>query len=148
MRVWVGFLLSSVLAVPMAAQTKTADVAILALMDKSAADWNRGDIESFATCYKDSPDILFIGRTISRGYAQMMETYRQNYGSPEKMGTLTYSQLEVHPLDEHFATMTGHFHLERSADGGGNQDGYFLVVFENTKVGWKIIEDDSTILRK
>src|ERR1700722_8217403 len=42
--------------------------AILAVLDKQVVDWNRGDIEAFATTYKNSPDILFIGSTISRGY--------------------------------------------------------------------------------
>ena len=59
---------------------------------------------------------------------------------------LSFSQLEVQPLDERFATVTGHFHLERTAAGGGNADGYYLLVFEKTKDGWKIVRDDSTQL--
>jgi ketosteroid isomerase-like protein len=115
-------------------------------MDQSAKDWNRGDIDSFATSYKNSPDILFIGRTISRGYAQMVATYKKSYATREAMGTLTFSQLEVQPLDEKFATVTGHFHLERSKAGGGNADGYYLLVMEKTAGGWKIVRDDSTSL--
>ena len=30
--------------------------------------------------------------------------------------------------------------------GGGDSDGYFLLVFEKTSLGWKIIRDDSTAL--
>src|ERR1700722_15139143 len=98
------------------AQNNTpAAQAIRAAMDKQVADWNRGDLEAFATGYKNSPDILFIGSKISRGYDQMLNTYRTNYSTKEKMGTLSFTQLEVQPLDEHFATVTGHFHLERTA---------------------------------
>ena len=82
------------------------DTAIKAMMQKSVEDWNRGDIDSFATCYKKSPDILFIGRKISRGYDQMVATYTTNYSTREKMGTLSFSALETQPLDEHFATVT------------------------------------------
>jgi len=95
--------------------------------------------------YKNSPDILFIGSKISRGYAQMLDTYRKNYSTKEKMGTLNFSGLEVQPLDERFATVTGHFHLERTAAGGGNSDGHFLLVFERTPDGWKVVRDDTTV---
>ncbi len=117
-------------------------------MQRSATDWDRGDLDVFVTSYKNSPDILFIGRTISHGYAQMLATYKHNYGTREKMGTLTFSDEQVQPLDDRYASMTGRFHLERTPKGGGNRDGYFLLVLENTKLGWKIIEDDTTALPK
>jgi ketosteroid isomerase-like protein len=123
-----------------------ADSAIRAMMQKSVDDWNRHDIDAFATCYKNSPDILFIGHRVSRGYDQMVATYKSVYGTPEKMGVLTFSQLETQPLDANFATITGHFHLERTVAGGGNADGYFLLVVEHTPAGWKIVRDDSTSL--
>jgi ketosteroid isomerase-like protein len=124
----------------------TAAHAIITVLNKSAGDWNRGDLDAFATSYKNSPDILFIGHKISRGYAQMLAAYKTGYPTREKMGTLNFSQLEVQPLDEHFATVTGHFHLERTPAGGGNADGYFLLVMEKTSAGWKIVRDDTTAL--
>ena len=128
------------------AQNATPEArAIRAVLDKQVADWNRGDLEAFAAGYKNSPDILFIGSKISRGYAQMLDTYRKNYGTKEQMGTLNFSDLEVQPLDERFATVTGHFHLERTAAGGGNSDGHFLLVFEKTPDGWKVVRDDTTV---
>jgi uncharacterized protein (TIGR02246 family) len=142
------FLAAIVLVVPslLFAQNATPDArAIRAVLDKQVADWNGGDMEAFAAGYKNSPDILFIGSKISRGYAQMLETYRKNYGTKEKMGMLSFSELEVQPLDERFATVTGHFHLERTAAGGGNSDGHFLLVFEKTPDGWKVVRDDTTV---
>jgi len=121
-----------------------ADAPIRAMMQKSADDWNRGDLDAFATSYKNSPDILFIGRKISRGYAQMLAAYKSGYPTTEKMGKLTFTNLETQPLDDHFATVTGNFHLERTATGGGNADGFFLLVVENTLSGWKIVRDDTT----
>ena len=118
--------------------------AILAVLNQSAVDWNRGDIDAFATSYKNSPDILFMGRKISRGYAQMLSTYKAGYSSKAAMGILSFTQLEVQPLDAHFATATGHFHLERTSAGGGNSDGFFLLVLEKTPEGWKIVRDDTT----
>ena len=125
------------------AQT-TQSKAIIAVLNQSAVDWNRGDLDAFATSYKNSPDILFIGHKISHGYTQMLATYKAAYPTPEKRGTLTFTQLEAQPLDAHFATATGHFHLDRTPAGGGNADGFFLLVMENTPTGWKIVRDDTT----
>jgi len=143
-------LIALLLLIPLAslAQSMPREIpqaeAIFAMLNKSAADWNRGDLDAFATSYKNAPDILFIGRKISRGYDQMLATYKAGYPTKEKMGELTFTQLEVQPLDSHFATATGHFHLERTEAGGGNADGYFLLVLEKTPAGWKIVRDDTT----
>jgi uncharacterized protein (TIGR02246 family) len=146
-RTLLRFLASIVLVVPsvLFAQNATPQAkAIRAVLDKQVVDWNRGDLEAFATGYKNSPDILFIGTKISRGYDQMLASYRTNYSTKEKMGTLSFTGLEVQPLDERFATVTGIFHLERTAAGGGNSEGHFMLVVEKTPDGWKIVRDDTT----
>lgn len=120
--------------------------AILHVMQKSADDWNRGDLDAFATSYKNSPDTLFIGSSVSRGYAGMLDAYKRSYSTPEKRGTLSYSHLEVHLLDEHYATVIGNCHLDRSAAGGGAYDCIYSLVFEKTPDGWKIILDHSAAL--
>jgi ketosteroid isomerase-like protein len=126
------------------AQSTAPAQAIRAVLDKQVVDWNRGDMDAFATGYKNSPDILFIGSRMNRGYAQMLDGYRKAYSTKDKMGVLSFTGLEVQPLDERFATVTGNFHLERTAAGGGNADGYFLLVCEKTPDGWKIVRDDTT----
>jgi hypothetical protein len=56
------------LALPAAAQANPAAESIFAMLNKSAADWNRGDLDAFALSYKNSPDILFMGARISHGF--------------------------------------------------------------------------------
>lgn len=127
------------------AQSANPDIqAIHHLMDQQVADWNRGDIQAFATGYKNSPDILFVGRTVTRGYAGMLKRYRTAYPTPDAMGKLTFTHLEPVLLDPRFATATGNFHLERTSNGGGNADGIFSLVFEKTAAGWKVIRDHTT----
>jgi uncharacterized protein (TIGR02246 family) len=142
--------LSLLLTLPAVAQkpTPAQDTAIRAVLTKQTADWNRGDLDAFATGYKNSPDILFIGATIRRGYQGMIESYRKNYPNKAAMGVLTFSNLEVHPLDEHFATVLGDFHLERTAAGGGNADGYYSLIMEKTPGGWKIVLDHTSAAPK
>lgn len=137
--------------VPAAAamEVDTQDAAaIKKLLTDQAADWNRGDLQAFAQGYKHAPDILFMGgSSIRRGYEGMLARYKENYPTRERMGQLTFTELEVQPLGPGFATTTGHFHLERSAAGGGNADGVFLLVLEQTRRdGWKIVRDDTTSL--
>ena len=139
-------LLAIVFSLPLTAASQTPDISITAVLQHSATDWNRGDLDAFATSYKNSPDILFMGRTIQHGYAQMLTRYKAAYPTPAQMGKLSFTQLAVQPLDPHFATVTGHFHLQRTTAGGGNTNGYFLLVMEHTPAGWKIIRDDSTAL--
>ena len=119
--------------------------AIREVLQRQAADWNRGDLDAFASGYKNAPDILFIGSHVAHGYADMLASYKAHYPTREAMGALSFTELDVQPLDERFATATGHFHLARSVKGGGDVGGYFLLVLEKTPDGWKIVRDDTTV---
>ena len=129
-----------------AAQENPAAAAIRGVLDRQAVDWNRGDLDAFASGYKRSRDILFMGKSVAHGYDGMLQSYKAHYPSPESRGTLSFSSLDIQPLDERFATATGHFHLQRSAKGGGDASGYFLLVLEKTGAGWKIVRDDTTAM--
>jgi uncharacterized protein (TIGR02246 family) len=120
------------------------ELGVVKVLLAQEAAWNRGDIDAFAKGYKDSPDILFITKQISRGYAGMVEAYKRDYPNKAAMGTLAFSELEVHPLDERFAVVLGKYHLERGKKDGGNTEGMFSLVFEKTDDGWKIIIDHTT----
>lgn len=117
---------------------------IVKVLLKQEAAWNHGDIDSFAQGYKNSPNIIFVTRQVSRGYAGMVEEYKRDYPTKASMGTLTYSDIEVHTLDEKYAVVIGSYHLERGKKEGGNADGLFSLVFEKTEQGWKIIVDHTT----
>ena len=99
------------------------ETAIRGVLDAQVAAWNRGDVVTFMQGYNNSPDTTFVGKTIAHGFASILERYRTNYTDKEKMGQLTFSDLEVHPLDAHFAVVTGRYHLARSASAGGEAQG-------------------------
>jgi ketosteroid isomerase-like protein len=142
-RLFVLLLIAVSLALP--ALAEDPGTAITALLQQQAADWNRGDLDAFASGYKNSPDVLFMGVTPRHGYSEMLAGYKARYPTREAMGTLTFSQLHVQPLDERIATTTGDFHLVCSPQAGGNVNGYFLLVLEKTAAGWKIVCDDTTV---
>ena len=120
------------------------ELSIVKVLNAQESAWNRGDIEGFATGYKNSPDTIFIGSQVSHGYAQMLNDYKRNYPNREAMGTLAFSELEAHLLDEHFAVVIGRYHVDRSKKAGGNAEGTFSLVFEKTDAGWKIVVDHTT----
>lgn len=117
---------------------------IIKVLLAQEAAWNRGDIEGFSQAYKNSPDTLFVTNIVNRGFEGMVEAYRREYPNRAAMGTLSFSELEAHPLDERFAVVIGRYHLERTKKDGGNSDGVFSLVLEKTEKGWKIIVDHTT----
>jgi len=57
---------------------QTAD--IRAMLNNSAAAWNRGDLPAFASDYEDSPQTTFIGSDVVRGGTKaILERYRKRY---------------------------------------------------------------------
>jgi uncharacterized protein (TIGR02246 family) len=116
---------------------------ILKVLTRQEDAWNRGDIDAYASGFKNSPDILFVGRQVNRGFDQMLADYKHTYPNKESMGTLGYSALDPHILDDHYAFIIGHYKIERSKKGGGNAEGTFSLLLENTPDGWKIILDNN-----
>ena len=120
----------------------TADqAAIRSVLNAQVAAWNRGDITTFMQGYKDSPSTTFIGKSVRHGYAGILERYRTTYNGKEQMGQLAFSDIEISPIDAQVATVTGRFHLTRTAAAGGDASGIFSLVFQKTASGWKIILD-------
>ena len=118
---------------------------IRAMLARSEAAWNRGDLAAFATDYEDSPETTFIGREITHGGTQaILDRYRRAYPTPEAMGTLTFSEIAVRPLGKDYALANGKYALKRTAAGGGDAAGRFTLVLRKTKAGWKIIHDHSS----
>jgi uncharacterized protein (TIGR02246 family) len=126
------------------------EVAIRAAVSAQAAAWNRADIPAFMQTYEDSPKTTFIGITVRKGYEPILERYRQAYATPEQMGTLTFSNVEVRLLPSscgsvEYAAVTGNFHLERTTRGDAKKDdGIFSLVWHKGPHGWKIILDHTS----
>jgi len=116
--------------------------AIKAVMDAQAAAWNRGDLEGYMEGYDRSNNTEFVGAdTITRGWQTVLDRYRRNYNSREKMGVLTFSDLEITILSKDAALVLGRWHLKRAND---EPHGTFTLLFRKTKAGWRIVHDHSS----
>ncbi len=127
-----------------ALHAQSAEDAIRQVLGDQVSAWNRGDIVTFMHGYDDSPQTTFIGKSVEHGYAMILARYQRSYSSPEAMGHLDFSDLDVRMLGLEHAVVTGHFHLTRSAAGGGDASGNFSLIFEKKGAGWKIILDHTS----
>src|SRR5438309_9612947 len=94
--------------------SKTA-AAILAVLDAQRDAWNRGDIEGYMDGYARSADTVFVsGDNVTHGWQTVLDHYKKGYDSREKMGVLTFSDLEITPLGKDAATVIGRRHLQRA----------------------------------
>jgi uncharacterized protein (TIGR02246 family) len=121
-----------------------ARTGVLAVITAQQEAWNRGDLDAFLTGYEKSSEITFVGKTVSRGFDGLVQRYRTTYGTREKMGQLTFSELEFRPLGPQSAFVLGRFQLKRGQAGGGDASGRFTVVFRKTRQGWKIVHDHTS----
>jgi uncharacterized protein (TIGR02246 family) len=125
-------------------QTKAAKdaKAIQAVLDAQVAAWNRGDIEAFMDGYERSEKTVFVGGdNVTRGWQTVLDRYKRNYDTREKMGTLKFSDLEVVPLGNDSALVLMRWHLQRAKD---EPHGRSTLIMRRTKQGWKIVHDHSS----
>lgn len=135
-------LLPLLLVLPLFAASPDSD--IRKVLDDQAAAWNRGDIAAFMAGYQNSESTTFVGATITKGHAQVLENYKKRYPTRANMGTLKFSDLEIRPLGAGYAVVIGRFHLDRPAEAGGESKGIFTLTFEKFKDGWKVILDHTS----
>lgn len=131
-------------------QQRAASVpaAVTQVLERQAAEWNRGDVRAFMTSYEDSQETAFVGsKGVAKGYQRVLESYLKGYPTRDAMGKLTFSDIEVRPLGADYASAIGRFRLERNAKGGGNAAGIFTLLFHKTPAGWKIILDHSQAIK-
>ena len=116
--------------------------AIRAVMQKQQEAWNRGDIEGFMDGYVRAETTTFVsGDEITRGWQTVLDRYKQRYSSPEKMGTLSFSELDIQPISTSYAIADGRWQLRRAGDA---PHGRFTLLFRQTSSGWRIIHDTTT----
>jgi ketosteroid isomerase-like protein len=139
------FLVTAILgSTSFAAESENADTAseIRAVLSAQQEAWNRGDVEEFMNGYWRSEETVFVsGDDVSRGWQKVLDRYKKNYSDRTKMGTLTFSDLEITPLSDESAVVLGRWKLERRKD---QPHGRFTLIFRRFPDGWKIVHDHTS----
>lgn len=131
----------AVLSLSISAQSNDAEAAIRKVMDDQAVAWNQGNIEAFMDGYWKSDKLVFVSTKVTRGWQQTLDNYKKSYPTKEKMGTLTFSDLEITMLSKDAAVVLGSWSLERATDKPG---GKFTLIFRKFKESWRIVHDHTT----
>lgn len=104
--------------------------------------WNRGDIEAFMNGYWRSEETVFVsGDDVTRGWQKVLDRYKKKYSDRAKIGTLTFSDLEITPLSAEAAVALGAWKLERAQD---QPHGRFTLIFRRFPEGWRIVHDHTS----
>jgi ketosteroid isomerase-like protein len=104
--------------------------------------WNRGDIDAFMSGYWRSDKTVFVsGDEVTRGWQKVLDRYKAKYSDRAKMGTLTFSEIEITPLSIDSAVALGSWKLNRAND---EPHGRFTLIFRQFPDGWKIVHDHTS----
>jgi ketosteroid isomerase-like protein len=125
-----------------AAGAATIETQIRSVLDAQANAWNRGDVDGYMNGYARGNSTEFVGGdALTRGWQTVRDRYAKKYDSREKMGTLSFSELNIIPLSAEAAFVTGRWKLVRKAD---KPHGRFTLIFRRTADGWRIVHDHTS----
>ena len=113
------------------------DVTKVLLQQENA--WNKGDLDSYISHYKDAADTQAILAGPTRGLANIRSAFHVSYPNRDSMGQLQQTEIEVRALGEDHALAVGKYHLQRSRKSGGDTDGMFVEVLEKTGNVWQVV---------
>jgi len=143
---WLALLLVLGPALLDAAEEKSDNAPLIseirAVLRAQQEAWNRGDIDGFMNGYARAETTVFVsGDEVTRGWQTVRDRYLKKYSDRAKMGTLTFSDLEIEPLGPDSALALGRWELKRASD---NPHGRFTLIFRKTPDGWRIVHDHTS----
>lgn len=131
---------------PLPASKAAQESEIRSLLEAQTAAWNQGDIQGFMSGYWKSDETVFVGANgVLRGWQTLLERYQRLFPNREAMGTLSFSNLEIHLECREAAYAIGEYHVQRA---GGALSGVFTLEFRRFPEGWRIVMDHSTAYAK
>ena len=92
--------------------------------------------------YARSASTVFVSDDeVRRGWEPVRDRYRVKYSDRTKMGTLSFSEIEVTMLSPEAAVVLGRWRLKRTDD---EPHGRFTLIFKHLAEGWRIVHDHTS----
>jgi len=115
-----------------------------AMLQRSAADWNRGDLDGFMSDYaRDSLTSYMAGAHVQYGWQPLYARYQKNYFAPGKSrDSLSFDELRVRALTPDLAYATARFKLSRGDSVVAS--GPFTLVLQKRGERWQILHDHTS----
>jgi beta-aspartyl-peptidase (threonine type) len=119
---------------------------IRGLLARQVERWNAGDLVGFMDGYQRSEQLRFqSGGDVQLGWQNVLDRYRRRYGNDRAgMGTLTFSDLQVEPLDAENALAYGRWRVQGARGAAAELSGLFTLVLSKTPGGWRIRFDHTS----
>ena len=128
---------------PHGSTSATLTSQITSQLQRSAADWNRGDLESFISDYAPESTTTFIdGRRARHGFEFIRQNYAPRFAPGARRDSLHFEEIEARPLSPTLALVTARFILQRG--DSVTASGPFTLVMEQRPAGWRILHDHSS----
>ena len=129
-----------VCAAPEQSPNSVAEIQSAVIAQQDA--WNRGDIDAFMNGYARSASTVFVSEDeVRRGWETVRGRYQVKYSDRAKMGTLSFSEIEVTMLSPDAAVVLGRWRLKRAND---EPHGRFTLIFKRLPEGWRIVHDHTS----
>ena len=123
-------------AAPAAASPKSDRAAILNVVERMEAAWNRGDFSGYMAGFK-KPDVVFVsGGKFQDGWQGTLDHYVRDYGgSAERRGRLHFYNMKVDLLARDAGMLIGQYRLIR---GSRVTEGVNTRLFRKVRGRWLI----------
>ena len=123
-------------------QRPNSNAEIRSVLSAQKNAWNRGDIDAFMNDYARSASTVFVSEDgVRRGWETVRDRYRAKYSDRAKMGTLSFSEIEVTMLSPDAAVVLGRWRLKRENE---EPHGRFTLIFKRLPEGWRIVHDHTS----
>jgi ketosteroid isomerase-like protein len=112
------------------------------VMDRQITGWNSGNIDSFMNGYAQFDSLRFAsGGTVTYGWKEMLQRYKNSYPTNDKMGILTFSEISIDLISFDAAVVFGKWRLKRNNDSPW---GLFTLLFRHNNGEWRIVHDHTS----
>jgi beta-aspartyl-peptidase (threonine type) len=119
-------------------------VEIAAMLQRSASDWNRGDLAGFMGDYaRDSLTSYVNAGHVQYGWQKLYDRYQAVYFAPGKTrDSLAFEEVRVRPLTRELALCTARFKLLRG--DSVTASGPFTLLLQKRGERWRILHDHTS----
>ena len=118
-----------------------------AMLRRSAADWNRGDLDGFVSDYLPGDSTTYIGsRGLVRGPAAIRTSYARLFTGEVQRDSLSFVILDVDPVAPNAANLIAQYVLTRRVGGRDSVTarGPTSLLVRRVDGRWRIVHDHSS----
>ncbi len=120
---------------------KTPEMQAQEAMTKQAQAWNKGDLDGYMNAYWKSDSLIFIGKSMQRGWDSVNSSYQKLYADKSKRGELKFTYLKTTAFTENDVMIVGRWEVTIYEAKRG---GYFTVLLKKINNEWKVVYDHTS----